>query len=28
MTIAGNAEVERAKKDGRWEASYDPQSTM
>ena len=25
---AGKAEIERAKNDGRWEASYDSQSTM
>jgi uncharacterized protein YdeI (YjbR/CyaY-like superfamily) len=28
MMEAGKAEVEKAKKDGRWEASYDAQSTM
>ena len=28
MTAAGKAEVIRAKNDGRWEASYDSQSTM
>jgi uncharacterized protein YdeI (YjbR/CyaY-like superfamily) len=28
MMPSGRSEVERAKKDGRWEASYDSQSTM
>lgn len=28
MTDAGKFEIQRAKKDGRWEASYDSQAKM
>jgi uncharacterized protein YdeI (YjbR/CyaY-like superfamily) len=28
MRAAGHAEIERAKADGRWDAAYDPQSTI